>query len=34
MVATGMLSVVALGLLYTVLRSLPDLRRYLKLSRM
>ena len=34
MVATGMLSVVALGLLYAGLRSLPDLRRYLKLSRM
>jgi riboflavin transporter FmnP len=33
-VATGMLSAVALGLVYLGLRSLPDIRRYLKLSRM
>ncbi len=33
-VATGALSAVALGLVYVGLRSLPDIRRYLKLSRM
>jgi hypothetical protein len=33
-VTMGLLSAVALGLVYVGLRSIPDLRRYLKLSRM
>jgi hypothetical protein len=34
MVTMGTIAAVVLGLVYVGLRSLPDLRRYLKLSRM
>jgi hypothetical protein len=34
MVTMGLLSAVALGLVYVGLRSLPDIRRYLRVSRM